>query len=148
LNTEKKYDIYFTCAMTEQTKNVRRRNVNFGLRLHTLCEELGYNIFDPEKMDVDGNFPEDEIFDEDRKILEKCGLVVAFLDKPSCGAGGEITICHYFEIPVILISRNLKQLSPFVTTNKQVKERITFTDIESIMSKLRKLIPVYMNGHG
>ena len=143
----KKYDIYFTCAMTGQPKKLRKGNIDFGLRLKNLSTELGYNIFDPEKVDAEEGFSEDEIFDRDREVVEQCKLLIALLDAPSCGAGGEITICHYFKIPVILISRNLDKLSPFITSNKQVKEEIPFIKITDVIEKLRTSIPTYMNGH-
>ena len=138
---ETKYDVYFSCAMTNQPQEIRNQNLAFSRSLRKVCKNVGLKLFCPEEKERLGGFSEGQIYSAEKEIIKGCRLMVLFLNRPSCGAGGEAVICDYESIPIILISRDLLAVSKFVLENPQIKEMVTFTSIEQVMDELREKIP-------
>jgi len=142
--TDKKYDIYFSCAMHGQSEAMRRENTHFGEALRAVCAQYGWEVFDPELKHNNGGWPQGETYTAEKNILRQCGAMVMVLNGPSTGAGGESVICEYDDVPIILVSAEPDTLSRFLLCNPAVKKIITqrgeAETITEVIAALRELM--------
>ena len=55
-----------------------------------------------------------EVYERDRKALNECAAIIAFLDEPSHGVGAEIAICLERKMPMLPMARQGRKCSRFL----------------------------------